>query len=97
MDAANRIHLKDLLPEHDRIIPRSHPHLNDHLGELPPAWQTALQDPGDPGQAAARIWQPIKELARGMVFRYGGSLPESETSPRTWGWSFRILASSPHT
>jgi hypothetical protein len=69
MNYSNSIHLKDMLPEHDRLILRHHPDLKDHLDGLPVTWRSALQDPGDPGKAAARIWQPIQKMARGMVFR----------------------------
>jgi len=61
--------LNDLLPKHNRIIPRFHPDLEGHLDGLPSSWKSALQVPGDIGQAVAQIWQPIQELARGMVFR----------------------------
>ncbi len=61
--------LAQLLPEHNRIIPRLHPDLADYSNRLPTSWQTALQDTGDPGQAAALIWHPLLTIARGFIFR----------------------------
>lgn len=69
MDHLGDFNLKDLLPQHTRLIPRLHPDLTAYSAGLPPSWQAALQDPGDPGQAAARIWQPARTRARGLVFR----------------------------
>jgi hypothetical protein len=61
--------LEQLLPEHYRIIPRCHPDLAEFSAGLPSNWQSALQDPGDPGLAAARLWHPLLKVARGFIFR----------------------------
>jgi hypothetical protein len=64
-----RHQLQQLLPEHNRLIPRLHPDLAGFSAELPSTWMTALQDPEDPGQSAALIWQPLLTIARGFIFR----------------------------
>lgn len=69
MDHHPNFNLEDLLPEHSRLIPRHHPDLAAYSAGLPPTWQAALQEPGDPGQAAALIWEPLRTRVRGLVFR----------------------------
>jgi hypothetical protein len=69
MEYSNSLTFENLLPEHNRIIPRHHPDLEGYLTGLPATWRSALLDPGEPGQAAAQVWQPIRTMARGLVFR----------------------------
>jgi hypothetical protein len=64
-----RQELEQLLPEHNRLIPRLDPELAKYSAVLPSSWLPALQDPGDPGQSAALIWHPLLTIARGFIFR----------------------------
>ncbi len=84
MDHRTNFNLEDLLPEHSRLIPRHHPDLAAYSAGLPPTWQAALQEPGDPGQAAALIWEPITD--EGARF----SIPAGKHHPGPGIGSFRF-------